>query len=63
VHRCHRCQRSFGLTRQYLHRIGGGHIAFCSKRCKDAHQHDAREKLRAWSVSNWLWERLYCRAR
>jgi hypothetical protein len=61
MRRCHHCQRPFGLTRHYAYRFGGGHVAFCSRRCKDAHQHEAREKLRAWSVSNWLWERLWGR--
>jgi len=55
MRRCHHCQRPFGLTRHYAYRFGGGHIAFCSRRCKGAHQ------LRAWSVSNWLWERLWGR--
>jgi len=59
--RCHHCQRPFGLTRHYVYRLGRGHVAFCSKHCKDTHQREAQERLRAWSVSNWVWERLWGR--
>ena len=63
MRRCHRCHRPFGLTRHYLYRFGGGRLSFCSKRCKDAYKEQADARVRAWSVSNWLRERLCCRAR
>lgn len=59
---CHRCQRPFGLTRRYVYRFSGGHLAFCSQRCKEAYRNE-QAQTDPTSFFNWLWERVCPRAR